>query len=61
MKIWHISDTHTFHDLLEIPEGVDMVILVVIVAIQEIHIIMNLKLERLLIGLLVYLYIIKYL
>ena len=26
MKIWHISDTHTFHDLLEIPQGVDMVI-----------------------------------
>ena len=26
MKIWHISDTHTFHDLLEIPEGIDMVI-----------------------------------
>jgi Icc-related predicted phosphoesterase len=26
MKIWHISDTHTFHKLLEIPEGIDMVI-----------------------------------
>ena len=26
LKIWHISDTHTFHDLLEIPEGIDMVI-----------------------------------
>lgn len=26
MKIWHISDTHTFHTLLEIPEGIDMVI-----------------------------------
>ena len=26
MKIWHISDTHTFHDLLEIPEGVGLVI-----------------------------------
>lgn len=26
MKIWHISDTHTFHDLLTIPEGIDMVI-----------------------------------
>ena len=26
MKIWHISDTHTFHELLEIPEGIDMVI-----------------------------------
>jgi len=26
MKIWHISDTHTYHDLLRIPEGVDMVI-----------------------------------
>jgi Icc-related predicted phosphoesterase len=23
MKIWHISDTHTFHDLLTIPEGVE--------------------------------------
>ena len=26
MKIWHISDTHTFHELLEIPQGVDLVI-----------------------------------
>lgn len=26
MKIWHISDTHTFHELLETPQGVDMVI-----------------------------------
>jgi Icc-related predicted phosphoesterase len=26
MKIWHISDTHGFHELLQIPEGVDMVI-----------------------------------
>ena len=26
MKILHISDTHTFHELLTIPEGVDMVI-----------------------------------
>lgn len=26
MRIWHISDTHTFHDLLRIPEGIDMVI-----------------------------------
>ena len=26
MRIWHISDTHTFHELLEIPEGIDMVI-----------------------------------
>ena len=26
MKIWHISDTHTFHELLEVPEGIDMVI-----------------------------------
>ena len=26
LKIWHISDTHTYHDLLEIPEGIDMVI-----------------------------------
>jgi Icc-related predicted phosphoesterase len=25
-RIWHISDTHTFHDLLKIPEGIDMVI-----------------------------------
>ena len=26
MKIWSISDTHTMHDNLEIPEGMDMVI-----------------------------------
>jgi Icc-related predicted phosphoesterase len=26
MKIWHISDTHTYHELLQIPEGIDMVI-----------------------------------
>lgn len=26
LKIWHISDTHTFHDLLTVPEGIDMVI-----------------------------------
>lgn len=26
MKIWHISDTHTYHDLLTIPPGIDMVI-----------------------------------
>jgi Icc-related predicted phosphoesterase len=26
MKIWHISDTHTYHDLLKIPNGIDTVI-----------------------------------
>ena len=26
MKIWHISDTHTFHNLLNIPTDIDMVI-----------------------------------
>lgn len=26
MKIWHISDTHTFHGLLSVPENIDMVI-----------------------------------
>lgn len=26
MKIWHISDTHTFHNLLQEPDGIDMVI-----------------------------------
>ena len=26
LKIWHISDTHGFHELLQIPEGIDMVI-----------------------------------
>ena len=25
-KIWHISDTHSYHDLLEIPNNIDMVI-----------------------------------
>ena len=25
-KIWHISDTHSYHDLLVIPEGIDIVI-----------------------------------
>lgn len=26
LKIWHISDTHTFHGLLKVPEGIDIVI-----------------------------------
>lgn len=26
MKIWHISDTHTYHGLLRVPESIDMVI-----------------------------------
>ena len=26
LKIWHISDTHGFHDQLNIPEGIDLVI-----------------------------------
>lgn len=26
MKIWHIGDTHSYHNLLTIPEGIDMVI-----------------------------------
>lgn len=26
MKIWHISDTHGYHNLLTIPKGIDMVI-----------------------------------
>ena len=26
MKIYHISDTHTFHGLLKVPKGIDMVI-----------------------------------
>ena len=26
MKIWHISDTHGYHELLEVPSGVDLVI-----------------------------------
>jgi len=26
MKIWHISDTHGYHDLLTVPEGIDLVI-----------------------------------
>lgn len=25
-KLWHISDTHSFHNLLEIPLGIDIVI-----------------------------------
>ena len=25
-RIWHISDTHTYHDLLNVPSGIDMVI-----------------------------------
>jgi len=25
-RIWHIGDTHTYHELLEIPKGIDMVI-----------------------------------
>ena len=25
MKIWHISDTHGYHDLLSIPENIDIV------------------------------------
>ena len=25
-RIWHISDTHTYHDLLKVPSGIDMVI-----------------------------------
>jgi Icc-related predicted phosphoesterase len=25
-RIWHISDTHTYHNLLTIPQGIDMVI-----------------------------------
>jgi len=26
MKIWHISDTHSYHWLLDVPEGIDIVI-----------------------------------
>jgi Icc-related predicted phosphoesterase len=26
LNIWHISDTHTFHDMLTVPENIDMVI-----------------------------------
>lgn len=26
MKIWHISDTHSYHGLLEVPKDIDMVI-----------------------------------
>jgi Icc-related predicted phosphoesterase len=26
MKIWHISDTHTYHGLLKVPKNIDMVI-----------------------------------
>jgi Icc-related predicted phosphoesterase len=26
MKIWHISDTHTYHGLLDIPDNIDIVI-----------------------------------
>ena len=26
MKIWHISDTHGFHNQLQVPEGIDLVI-----------------------------------
>lgn len=26
MKIWHISDTHSYHGLLEIPDNIDMII-----------------------------------
>jgi len=26
MKIWHISDTHTLHGFLKIPDGIDMII-----------------------------------
>jgi Icc-related predicted phosphoesterase len=26
LKIWHIGDTHTFHELLEIPKDIDLVI-----------------------------------
>ena len=26
MRIWHISDTHTYHGLLEVPDNLDMVI-----------------------------------
>jgi Icc-related predicted phosphoesterase len=26
MKVWHISDTHTYHGMLEVPTGIDMII-----------------------------------
>jgi Icc-related predicted phosphoesterase len=26
MRIWHISDTHSYHDLLDVPKDIDMVI-----------------------------------
>lgn len=26
MRIWHISDTHGYHDLLTVPEGIDLII-----------------------------------
>lgn len=26
IKIWHVSDTHGYHDLLEIPKGIDLMI-----------------------------------
>ena len=26
LKIWHFSDTHTYHDLLTVPEDIDLVI-----------------------------------
>lgn len=26
MKIWHISDTHTYHYLLQVPENIDLII-----------------------------------
>ena len=26
MKIWHIGDTHTFHEMLSVPENIDVVI-----------------------------------
>jgi 3',5'-cyclic AMP phosphodiesterase CpdA len=61
MKIWHISDTHTFHKLLTRPEDVDMVIFSGDCSNPRDPYKTNLKLERLLIGLMVYLYIIKYL
>ena len=26
MKIWHVSDTHGYHDLLEVPDNIDLII-----------------------------------
>lgn len=26
MKIWHISDTHGYHEMLDVPQGIDLVI-----------------------------------